>query len=483
MSIVQDTMQGVMKKTVALAPDNWIPGGVPDPLLQHKHGIVGAPVSRIDGKLKVQGAAAFAAEVPIDGMVYAALAYSTVAKGRIATLDTAAAEAAAGVVLVMTHRNAPKLKPLPFFGSESKTAAGDNLPIMQDDRIHWNGQPIAVVLATTQEQADHAKSLITVTYHREPAVTSFASAKAAGLHPGNFMGEPLTTNINDAEAALAAAPYKVDQTYLTPLQNHNAMEPHAVTLAWNGDTLIVHDASQGVSHVAWTLAHAFGLNEKQVHVTSPYVGGGFGGKTLWQHHVLAAAASRLASRPVRMALSREGVYRVVGGRTLTEQRVAIGAQADGRFDALIHTGVVAMTDHNNVPEPFILPAKSVYAAGSFKLAVEVAHLDMLANTIMRAPGEAVGTFALESAIDELADRLGMDPVELRIRNEPEKDPTTGLPFSSRHVVEAYRAGAERFRWSKRSTKPGARANGWSAWASRPRPIPITACPAPPPGSR
>jgi xanthine dehydrogenase YagR molybdenum-binding subunit len=194
-------------------------------------------------------------------------------------------------------------------------------------------------------------------------------------------------------------------------------------------------------------------------VTSPFVGGGFGGKCLWQHQLLAAAASKLANRPVRMALSREGVYRVVGGRTNTEQRVAIGAQADGRFDALIHTGVVSMTHNNNVPEPFILPARSGYAAGSFKLSVEVAYMDMLANTFMRAPGEAVGTFALESAIDELAERLGIDPVELRARNEPEKDPTSGLPFSSRHIVEAYRAGAERFGWSRRNAKPGTRREG------------------------
>ena len=251
----------------------------------------------------------------------------------------------------------------------------------------------------------------------------------------------------------------MDETYRTPRYNHNAIEPHAVTVAWHGGELHVHDASQGVTHVAWSLAQAFGVEEKQVRVTSPFVGGGFGGKTLWQHHLLAAAAAKLAGRPVRLALSREGVYRVVGGRTLTEQRVAVGAQADGSFDAIIHTGVVAMTDHNNMPEPFILATQCLYAAGSFKLAVETAHLDMLANTFMRAPGESVGTFALESAIDELAEKLGMDPIELRIRNEPEQDPTLGIPFSSRHLVEAYRAGAKRFGWNQRSAVPSARREG------------------------
>jgi len=459
MSIIQEAVQAVVKKAIAVAPDAWMPGSKPDPLLAHRTGLIGAPISRLDGPLKVQGQARFAAEFPMEGMVYAALVYSTVPRGRIVTLDTLAAQAASGVVLVMTHENAPRMKPMPLFMSKDKAAGGDDLPVMQDDRVHWNGQPIALVLAQTQEQADHAKSLVRVAYDTEPATTSFAAAKAKGTKPGTFQGEPLKLEIGDAEEALAGAAHRVDAVYTTPRHNHNAIELHAATLAWNGDDLVIHDASQGVAHMAWSMAEIFGIDEKQVHVTSPYVGGGFGGKTLWRHHVLAAAASRLAGRPVRIMLTREGVYRVVGGRTNTEQRVAIGAQADGRFDALIHTGVVAMTAHNNMPEPFILPARSAYAAGSFKLDVEVATLDTLANTFMRAPGESVGTFALESAIDELAHAMKMDPIELRIRNEPEQDPTTGAPFSSRHIVEAYRAGAERFGWNRRSIVPGARREG------------------------
>ncbi len=459
MNIVADAAKTVMKKALALAPDSWIPGGIPDPLIRHKHGLVGSPVSRLDGRLKVTGAAPFAAEFPLAGMVYAALAFSTIAKGRIATLDTTAAEASSGVVLVMTYRNASRMKPLPYFMQAPKAAAGDNLPIMQDDRIHWNGQPIAVVLAETQEQADHAAALIRASFNAEPATTGLEQSKAKGLYPTSFAGEPLLVKKGDAEAKLAAAPVSIDATYRTPRHNHNALEPHAVTVSWSGDELTMHDASQGVSHVAWSLGEAFGVGEDHVRVTSPYVGGGFGGKTLWQHHMLAAAASRLAGRPVRLALSREGVYRIVGGRTTTEQRVAIGAGANGQFDALIHTGVVAMTDHNNMPEPFITPAMILYGAGSMKLSVEATHLDMLANTFMRAPGEAVGSFALESAIDELAARLEMDPLELRIRNEPEADPVSGLPFSSRNLVEAYRAGAERFGWDGRNAKPGSRQEG------------------------
>jgi xanthine dehydrogenase YagR molybdenum-binding subunit len=459
MPILQDALQAVMKKAVALAPDSFIPGGKPDPLIRQKHGLIGAAISRIDGPLKVSGRATFAAEFPLEGLTYAALKYSTIARGRITRIDTVDAEAAPGVVLVMTYQNAPRLKPLPPFMTQPKAAGGDDVPIMQDDQIHWNGQPVALVLAETQEQADHAQSLIRVDYAAsDDGVTALEAAKARGAEPGTFQGEPLKLAIGDAEALLAAAAHKVDLRYTTPRHNHNPIELHATTLAWQGDRLRIHDTVQAVAHEAWSLAQVFGLDEKQVHVTSPYVGGGFGSKTLWQHQVLAAAAARLAQRPVRIMLSREGVYRIVGGRTLTEQRVAIGAGEDGGFDAVIHTGTVAMTPHNNMPEPFILPAKSAYASRSFLLDVETVRMNMTANTFMRAPGEAVGTFGLECGVDELAHAMGMDPIDLRLRNEPEKDPTTGLPFSQRGIAEAWRIGRERFGWSVRR-QPGARREG------------------------
>ncbi len=454
----QGAVQSVMKKAIEIAPDTWLPGGRPDPLIRRQHGHIGQPVSRLDGRVKVKGSARFAAEVQMEGLTYAALAYSTIAKGRISALDTAAAETAPGVVLVVTHHNMPRLQTPPLFMTAPKAGSGDDVPVMQDDRIYWNGQPIAVVLAETQEQAEYAASLIHATYAEEPAVTSMDEGKANGSEPGTFQGEPLKIDIGDAEGALAAAPFKVDVAYTTPRHTHNAIEPHAATLVWNGDDLIVHDCSQGVAVVAWSMAQIFGLDESQVHVTSPYVGGGFGSKTLWQYQTLGAAAAKLSGRPVRIALSREGVYRTVGGRTLTEQRVALGAQSDGALDAIIHTGTVAMTAHNALPEPFIVATRSGYAAKSFKLDVEFVTLNMLANTFMRAPGEAVGTFALESALDELAEKLGMDPIELRVRNEPANDPTTGTPFSSRNIIEAYRTGAERFGWDQRQ-RPGQRREG------------------------
>lgn len=455
---LKGAVQGAVKTVVEHAPDSMIPGATPDPLIRRKHGLIGTSVSRIDGPQKVRGAAQFAAEFPLDGMVYAAFVYSTIARGRIMSIDTAKAEGAPGVVLVMTHENCPRLKPTPMFGSNEKAAGGDDLPTMQDAEIHWNGQPIAMVLAETQEQADYAKSLVYTRYEIAEAATVFDVAKVS-TRQGVFQGEPLLLEIGEAEKALEAAPLKVDHVYTTPRHNHNPIELHAATVKWDGDRLLVHDATQAVSHTAWSLAQVFGIDEDRVHVTSPYVGGGFGSKTLWRHQVLAAAASKLSKRPVRAMLSREGVYRIVGGRTLTEQRVAIGAQPDGHINTLIHAGVVAMTKHNVMPEPFILPAKSAYAADSFRLDVQVADMDMLANTFMRAPGESVGTFGLECAMDELAVELGLDPIELRLKNEPEKDPTTGTPFSSRNIIEAYHAGAERFGWKDRSATPGSRRQG------------------------
>jgi xanthine dehydrogenase YagR molybdenum-binding subunit len=455
---VQGAMQAAMAKAVELAPDSLIPGNRPDPLVLRKHGHMGKPVSRLDGPLKVKGAARFAAEFPCDGLVYAALCYSTIPKGRIASLDTRAAEAAFGVVLVMSHHNAPKMKAPPRFMTASKAAAGDDLPVMQDDRVHWNGQPVALVLAQSQEQADHAKSLIKIAYEEDASVRSLAVAREKGTELGTFQGEPLENKVGDAEAAFYKAPHRIDAIYTTPPYNHNAMELHACTVAWNGDDLIVHDATQAVTHTAWSLAQIFGIEEEQVHVTSPYVGGGFGGKTLWQHQILAAAASRLCGRPVRLTLSREGVYRVVGGRSPTEQRVALGAEGDGRLISLIHRGVTPKSRASAMPEPFILPTRSAYASENIHLEVRTCYLDMVANTFMRAPGESVGTFALECAMDELAEEMGIDPIALRIRNEPRKDPTEGTPFSSRHIVEAYRSGAERFGWNLRQG-PGMRREG------------------------
>ncbi len=445
-------------QTETSKPGRWQPAITADPMLR-KHGALGQPVSRIEGPMKVRGETKFAAEFPYDNMAYAALSFSTIARGRISRLDVAAAEAAPGVVLVMTYKNAPRMKAPSLMMSSATAAGSSDLPVMQDDEIHWNGQPIALVLAQTQEQADYAASLVKAEYTLLPAVTSFEEARKHPRKLDNILGQPPMLEIGDAQTALAQADVKVDVVYRTPRHNHNAIELHAATVLWDGDRLRVHDATQLLDLTAGQLADIFDIDTSDVHITSPYVGGGFGGKCLWDHQILACAASRLAGRPVRIMLSREGVFRIIGGRTITEQRVALGARADGTLDALIHTGTAAMTLHNACPEQFTFPARHLYASRTFHIAQDVADLDMLVNTFMRAPGESVGTFALECALDELAVKLELDPIELRRRIEPNEDPTTGKPFSSRYLIEAYEKGAEKFGWNLRNSAPKQRRQG------------------------
>lgn len=458
--MAQGAMQGIIEKAIKIAPDSWVPGAWDDPVGRQQHGHVGQPVSRIDGRLKVKGEAKFAAEFAPEQMVYAALVFSTIARGRIVTLDIAEAKAAAGVVLVMTHENAPSMKPMPLFLTAGKAGGGDDLPILQDTEVHYNGQPIALVLADTLERAEHAASLIRATYEVSPAVLSMEAGKAEGTHEGVMFGQRAHAEIGQPAEDHAAAVHKIEASYTTPRHTHNAIEPHAVTLYWKDGELFMHDAVQGVDFVAWSVSEVFGLGEDKVHVTSPYVGGGFGSKVLWSHQILAAAAAKMSGRPVRMALSREGVYRTVGGRAETEQKVSLGADADGKLQSLQHTGTVVMSAHNALPEPFIRSAMASYGTKSMLLDVQVATLDMLANTFMRAPGEAVGSFALECAMDELAEQIGIDPVELRIRNEPDKDPIKGTPFSSREVVKCWRDGAASFGWDQRQTAGTRREGEW-----------------------
>jgi xanthine dehydrogenase YagR molybdenum-binding subunit len=449
MSILQDAVNAVMR---------LLPDADSDPLIGANR-VVGQPLSRVDGPLKVMGRARFAAEVPLENLAYAALVYSSIARGKIRSIDTAAADAAPGVVLVLTHRNAPRLPPQPLMMADPKGAAGSSLPVMQDASIHWNGEIAAVVVAESQEQADHAARLVRVTYDASPAALLFDREKANAKEPANILGEPTTVKIGNAEKALAEAAFRVDRAYRTPRHNHAAIELHAVTVAWEGETLTVHDTTQMVNLTQSTMAKVFGIEESQVRILSPFVGGGFGNKGVWTHHFLAVAAARMIGRPVRLVLTREGVFRATGGRTLTEQRVALGAKADGSLSALIHTGIAGMTSHNNCPEQFSFPARHLYAAENIFVSQKIVELDMMANTFMRAPGESVGTFALECAMDELAEQLNIDPIALRARLEPEKDPTSGLAFSSRNIVEAYRRGAERFGWANRNPVPRAHRDG------------------------
>ncbi|WP_210210155.1 xanthine dehydrogenase family protein molybdopterin-binding subunit [Rhodopseudomonas palustris] len=434
-------------------PANWLPGATPDPLIDRRV-TLGTQQSRLDGPEKVRGAARFAAEVPMPGLLYAACVHSTIARGRIAELDIAAAETAPGVALVMTHRNAPKLAVVPPVGLTNLKAAGNNiLPVMQDPEIRWNGQVVAVVLAETQEEADHAATLVVVRYDAAAARTRFEQAKADAQTPDSLMIERNRLKRGDALAALQTADYQVDAVYRTPWHNHNPIEPNAATIRWDGDRLIVHDATQMLYGTAGSLAKVFGIKDSQVHVSSPFVGGGFGGKALWDHQILGAAAARLAGRPVRIALSRAAMHRLIGGRSPTEQRVALAADAGGKLTALLHHGYSVKQPHSACDEAFTLSGRSLYAAESLDIVQHTVDLDVLANTYMRAPGEAVGTFAIESAIDELAYQMGMDPIELRRRNVADRDPVSGAPHSQSDLMLAYQLGAERFGWQRRVATP------------------------------
>jgi xanthine dehydrogenase YagR molybdenum-binding subunit len=448
-------MQKIIETVVQFMPD-----AAPDPLI-HKHGYLGAPVSRVDGRLKVTGEAAFAAEFKVENPAYAALVYSTIAKGEITQIDISEAERSLGVLAVITYQNAPRMNDPQTFNPRGKTtgSAAADLPIMQDAKIYWNGQPVAVVVAETQDQAERAAGLVRVEYRTDEFEVSFDALKDAAKPPENVLGEPSEIALGNPEDALGKAAFKVDHIYRTPRYNHNAIEPHATVALWETDeNLVVFEPSQFVYGIKGTLAGMFGLDPEKVRVISPFVGGGFGGKgSMWFHPPLCAAAAKVVNRPVKLVLSREGVFRIVGGRTVSEQRVALGAGEDGKFVSLIHSGTTATTVHSTFPEQFTFPARHLYASENLFVGQRIVNLDTLANTFMRAPGESIGTFALESAIDELAYELGIDPVELRRINEPAKDPTRNTEFSMRNLSEAYRRGAEKFGWNRR--EPGSQRDG------------------------
>jgi xanthine dehydrogenase YagR molybdenum-binding subunit len=459
MSKLQNAIVGGVRTAMGYVPSNWLPGATPDPLIDRRV-TLGTQQSRVDGPDKVRGVARFAAEVPLERLLYAACVHSTIARGRISELNVAAAEAAPGVALVMTHRNAPKMALPPPIGLTNLKAGGNNiLPVMQDPEIRWNGQAVAVVLAETQEQADHAASLVVVRYEVAASRTGFVEAKAHARTPDSLMIEKNRLKKGDVKAAVRVAAGSVDAVYRTPWHNHNPIEPNAATIVWDGDHLTVHDATQMLNGTASSLAKVFGIKDSQVYVSSPFVGGGFGGKALWDHQILGAAAARLAGRPVRIALSRAGMNRLIGGRSQTEQRVALSADADGKLTGLLHHGFSIKLPHGTCDEAFTLSGRSLYASESYDVVQHTLELDVLTNTYMRGPGEAVGTYAIESAMDELAHDLGIDPVELRRRNIGNRDPVSGAPHSQSDLMLAYDLGAERFGWNRRAKKPRTQRDG------------------------
>ena len=459
MSNFQNFLLGSVRTAIGWVPGGWLPGGTPDPLIGTR-GELGRQSALRDAPLKVTGTARFAAEVAVEGLCHAAIVHAPITRGSIRKIDTTSAEAAPGVLKVVTHLNMPRVDPPALISMANPSAVGNSdLPILQDDRVHYNGQAVAVVIADTREQADHAATLLDIDYEAEDAATAFQTAKADARTIPSLLYEPNERRSGTPEVELARSTHAVDRTYTTPWQNHNAIELHALTVIWDDDRLTVHDATQMIAPSAATLARLFGLKRENVRVLSPFVGGGFGSKGFWDHHVIAVAAARMVGRPLRLMLTREGVYRATGGRSLTEQRVAIGADAQGRFTALIHSGTSVMPPYGASPEGFTLGTRAMYRAGSHFFGQTHVDLAVVPNTFMRAPGEAVGTFAVESAVDELAHDMGIDPIELRLRNLPEVHPVTGTAFSQHALDKAYRDGAARFGWGDRCAEPGTRREG------------------------
>jgi xanthine dehydrogenase YagR molybdenum-binding subunit len=424
--------------------------------------VIGQPISRVDGRQKVTGGATYAAEFNVPGTVHAVIVRATVPNGRIASIDSAAAEGAPGVIAVLTYRNAPRLA-YRAHKAFVDPDIGERLHVLQDDRVNHQGEPVALVVADTVEQANHAATLVRVTYAPEPAITNITQVEPVRpTRQQTDQGErrPSETRRGDPEGAFAQAEVKVDQTYVIPRENHNPIEMHATVAAWDGDRLTLWDKTQWVHNTADEIAAVFGIPAANIRVVSPFVGGAFGsGLRTWPHVTLAALGARVAMRPVKLMLSRREMYYGVGYRPHTVQRLALGASRDGRLAAIVHDGYQETSTYEEFTEALLNPSRFLHACPNVYTRHRLAPLNVHTPTYMRAPGEASGVFALESAMDELAVALNIDPVELRLRNEPEIDEFKKLPFSSRSTRECYRAAAERFGWSRRSPEPRSMRDG------------------------
>jgi len=412
-------------------------------------GLVGAPVDRVDGRLKVTGAAKYSAEVAVPGLTYGVMVLSTAASGT-AQVDAAAARRAPGVIAVMTPQNAPRV-------DSGGTGGGDRtLMVLQDDVVRYDRQPLAVVVADTFERATDAAAMVRVRYSLAAAVTQFDTAPEYKPASG---GRDVDKHKGDASAAYAQAAVNLDRTYVVPVEHHNPMEPHATVAQWDGDRLTVYDASQGVINARRKLAQTFGVPITSVRVVSTFIGGGFGGKgSVWPHTVLAAMAAKLVNAPVKLVLARPQMFGSVGFRPQTVQRIALGAGHDGRLTAIVHetTAQTSMFDEFMAGTGAI--SGVLYATPNLTITHRLRRLNASTPTFMRAPGEACGSFALESAMDELAYATGIDPIELRLRNDTPVD-ADGKPFSSRAFREALRQGAERFGWTRRDPRPRSMRDG------------------------
>ena len=414
---------------------------------------VGQPISRIDGRLKVTGSARYTADIPLETSVHAAIVYSTIANGRIVSIETAVAENAPGVLAVLTHKNMPRMNQQSW--SHLRPQGQTYLPL-QDDRIHYAGQPVALVVAATLDQATYAGTLIKVAYETHPPVVfDLRTAMEDAVEPPQRMW-PLSSSVGDADRAIAGAAVKIEQTYTMSDRHHNPMEPHATLAVWDGDgSLTLYDSTQMVVGTKKLVSLVLGIPEEKINVVCEFLGGGFGGKSWsWPHTLLAALAAKVVNRPVRLQLSRAQMYSMVGHQAGTVQTIALGASSDGNLSGIRHDSINPTSVFDDYVEYAAMASRHLWrASGGIATSHRVVHVNRNSPVVLRAPMEAQGHFALECAMDELAYATGVDPVELRLRNDTDTDPYSGRPFSTRALRECLTRGAARFGWDRRTPEP------------------------------
>jgi xanthine dehydrogenase YagR molybdenum-binding subunit len=416
-----------------------------------RHGSsIGQPLTRRDGVLKVKGEARYAADNHPAGMLHAVLAVSSIARGRVTFLDVQAAKSHPGVVDVMTPANRPPLAEDP----DAKTNPFMfRLDLLQNDQVRYANQPIAVVIAQTLEAATEGAALLSPRYEALPARVGLDAVESF-VPPAVGVGNPAEMRRGDAEAGLAAASTRIEATYETPAQYHNAMEPHAIVAMWDGDTLSIDTPSQALAMAQGRIAGLFGIAPEKIHIRSPFLGGGFGSKGLLAGpQVLGILAARLVGRPVKLVLRREQMYGPVGHRPPTRQRLRLGTDGDGRLTAIDHHAKTASSTFDDFFEPAADASHTLYASPAIATSHEAVRIDTGTPMFMRAPGEATGSIALESAIDEAAWACGMDPLAFRLKNYAEVEPISGKPFSSKALRDCYAQAAGRFGWSRRPFAP------------------------------
>jgi len=412
-------------------------------------GSIGQPIVRRDAAAKAAGVAQYAADFAHAGVAYAALTLSTVARGRMTRIETDKAEAVPGVLMVLTHRSLNEGIGDETFAMKGGHMQSSFMPLTSDE-VHYNGQIVALTIADTQEAAEEAARRVVVEYAAEhgSAAMDDADRIEAPMEAKSF-------DLGDAEAAFAVAEVSVDATYLTPAQHHNPIELYAATASWRDGKLMVNTPSQWVRGKQAALAKIFGIPMEDVHIECPYIGGGFGGKaTLLAHTVLVAMAARRLGRPVKLVVPREAMFTVGSFRPATRSRIRLGATRDGRLTAVWHEQAGQSSEIDHVAFPVTEVTGRMYASPNIRLREATVATDVNTPGFQRAPAEAPGFFGFESAVDELAVKLGMDPVELRVLNEPARDPMKNLEWSSRSLVPCYRRGAELFGWNTRNSAVG-----------------------------